>query len=203
MTDQQPRVVIVDDDEAMRESLEFLLTTVGISVKGFASGEAVLDFLTPDFAGCMLLDVRMPGMDGLEVQRRLRDRGIDAPVILLTAYGDVSTAVRAMREGAFDFVEKPCDEDNLVERIDAALTQAEERLEDRNAAESLRERFLTLSRRERDVMQRVVVGRLNKEIAGELGISVKTVEAHRSAVMTKMAAGSLAELVRMSIKLTD
>lgn len=201
MTETQPRVVIVDDDDAMRESLEFLLTTVGNTVKGFGSGEAVLEYLTPDFAGCILLDVRMPGMDGLEVQRRLRERGVSAPIILLTAYGDVSTAVRAMREGAFDFVEKPCEEENLVQRIDAALAHAEERLEDRTVLESLKERYQRLSQRERDVMHRVVIGRLNKEIAQELGISVKTVEAHRSAVMSKMAAGSLAELVRMSIKL--
>lgn len=200
MTNSFPKVVIVDDDDAMRESTEFLLTTVGLDVCGFSSGSTVLEYLTPDFGGCVLLDVRMPEMDGIEVQRRLRERGIDAPIILLTAFGDVSTAVRAMRDGAFDFVEKPFDEQNLIQRIHAALEQARGRMEDRTLVERLKARFDTLSQRECEVMRRVVVGRLNKEIAGELGISVKTVEAHRAAVMTKMKAGSLAELVRMSIR---
>ena len=199
MSEAQPKVVIIDDDDAMRESLEFLLTTVGLSSRGFGGGREALEYLDSDFGGCVLLDVRMPEMDGLEVNRRLREGGITAPVIMLTAFGEVETAVRAMREGAFDFVEKPCDEENLVQRIESALASASARLEDRVASDEVRTRFASLSARERDVMSRVVVGRLNKEIAADLAISVKTVETHRANIKGKLGLTSSGDLLRAAI----
>ena len=194
----RPTVFIVDDDEAMRESLEFLLKSAGLSVEAFDSAEAFLRHLDPAMDGCLLLDVRMPGMSGLDLQARLERDAINLPVILLTAHGDVPMAVRAMRAGAFDFIEKPCNDQVLLDRVNAAVRHDRQRRDDDDAARRVQKRAQHLSPREREVMQLVIEGLLNKQIASRLSISIKTVEVHRARVMEKMEADSLAELVRMT-----
>ena len=192
-----PTVFVVDDDDAMRRGLEFLVSSAGYQVKAFGSAQAFLDHYESPMGGCLLLDVRMPGMDGLELLDRLRDRSIGIPVIFVTAFGNIPMAVRAVKTGAFDFIEKPFDGTELLARIRNALAQAKQTQVERPDSGEIRKRLESLTPREREVMDRVVAGMLNKQIAGELDISIKTVEAHRAQVMDKMQARSLAELVRM------
>ena len=192
-------VFVVDDDDGMRRGLEFLLASAGYAPRGYASAGAFLADCRPGMPGCLLLDVRMPGMNGLELQEHLRERNIRIPTIIVTAFANVPMAVQAIKAGAFDFIEKPFDGSELLERIGRALRQGRRQRQDTTRQAETRARLDSLTPREREVMDLVVAGRLNKQIAGDLGISMKTVENHRARVMEKMQAESLAELVRMSI----
>lgn len=192
---------IVEDDGAVAESLVSLLESWGFLVEAFPDGEALLGAPEPGRPDCILLDVRLPGMDGLAVLRALRRRGDPTPVIVLTGHGDVAMAVRAVRDGAQDFVEKPFDDEDLVRRIEAAgrsETAADATLEPE--AESFAARFAALTPRETEVMQEVVAGHANKVIAHRLGLSPRTVEVHRARVMEKTGAASLSQLVRLALK---
>ncbi len=193
----RPTVFVVDDDEAMRSSLQWLIESVGLAVECYASAEAFLDAYYPGRSGCLLLDVRMPGMGGLELQEYLRRHEITIPVIIITGHGDVPMSVRAMKEGAIDFIEKPFNDELLLDAIRNAVDERQ-RQEQTQRAE-LAACLALLTPREHEVMDMVTAGKSNKEIASALGVSAKTVEAHRAKVMDKMKASSLAELVRMSI----
>lgn len=192
-------VFVVDDDEAMRHGMEFLLTSAGYDVESFDSAQSFLARCRPGMRGCLLLDVRMPGMSGLELQEHLEAERIGIPVIIVTAYANVPMAVRAMQAGAFDFIEKPFDGAVLLGRIRRALARNAEARIDQARQRKITKRVASLTPRERQVMELVVDGLLNKQVAAELGISMKTVENHRARVMEKMKAESLAELVRMVI----
>ncbi|MBI1369547.1 MAG: response regulator [Planctomycetes bacterium] len=194
-------VFVVDDDDAVRESIEFLMDSSSLPVKAFASAEEFLKAMEPGWRGCLLLDVRMPGMSGLQLQGVLNERLFKLPVIILTGHADVPMAVRAMQGGAFDFIEKPCREEVLLSRVRAALQKDAADQEEVVSLGDLSSRYQTLSPREQEVMALVVEGHLNKQIGQMLGISMKTIEVHRGRVMKKMEAQSLADLVRMSIRL--
>lgn len=192
-------VFIVDDDEAMRNSLRWLIESVGRTVETYESARAFLENHYPGRSGCLLLDVRMPGMSGLELQSQLESHDIRLPVIILTGHGDVGMAVKAMKAGALDFIEKPFDDELLLAAIEKALTEDAEKREERASRAEILARMSQLTKRESQVMEMVTNGKSNKEIAAELNVSAKTVEAHRAHVMEKMQAGSLAELVRMAM----
>ena len=192
-------VFVVDDDQAMRDGLEFLIRAAGYEARTFESARAFLDACAPDMHGCLLLDIRMPGMSGLELQEHLQRRQITLPVIIVTAYANVPMAVRAMQAGAFDFIEKPFDDTVLINRIRSALSLESQRAASETEVRKIRRRIDELTPRENEVMGLVVDGLLNKQIAARLGVSMKTVEIHRSRVMAKMRAESLAQLVRMVI----
>jgi RNA polymerase sigma factor (sigma-70 family) len=192
-------VFIVDDDEAMRSSLKWLIESVGMRVETFASAQAFLDAYYPGRAGCLLLDVRMPGMSGLELQAHLVRHELRLPVIIITGHGDVSMAVKAMKAGAVDFIEKPFDDEELLQSIRNALGHEEKQRELRARRADIAARLAELTPREHEVMTMVTDGKSNKEIAAALSVSAKTVEVHRARVMDKMRADSLAELVRMAL----
>lgn len=192
-------VFVVDDDEAMRNSLRWLIESSELHVETFDSAQAFLDGYYPGRSGCLLLDVRMPGMSGLELQEQLRNQQIGIPVIIITGHGDVSMAVKAMKSGALDFIEKPFNEETLLDSIQRALEADAEQRENRATKAEIAARMAHLTKREHEVMEMVTSGKSNKEIAADLEVSAKTVEAHRARVMEKMEARSLAELVRMSI----
>jgi len=198
-TSPAPTVFVVDDDEAMRNSLRWLIESVGLAVECHDSAESFLDSYYPGRSGCLLLDVRMPGMSGLELQEYLHRNEINIPVIIITGHGDVPMSVRAMKEGAIDFIEKPFNDELLLDAIRNALAVNEKQREKQALRAELVARLATLTPREHEVMEMVTAGRSNKEIASALGVSAKTVEAHRAKVMDKMQASSLAELVRMSM----
>ncbi|HHC71750.1 MAG TPA: response regulator transcription factor [Thiotrichales bacterium] len=198
-TSPAPTVFVVDDDEAMRNSLRWLIESVGLAVECHDSAESFLDSYYPGRSGCLLLDVRMPGMSGLELQEYLHRNEINIPVIIITGHGDVPMSVRAMKEGAIDFIEKPFNDELLLDAIRNALAVNEKQREKQALRAELAARLATLTPREHEVMEMVTAGRSNKEIASALGVSAKTVEAHRAKVMDKMQASSLAELVRMSM----
>lgn len=192
-------VFIVDDDASIRGAMEMLLSTVPFACASCDSAEAFLAAYTPERAGCLLLDIRMPGQSGLELQEKLQELGCLMPIIFITGHADVPVAVEAMQKGAFDFIEKPFRDDEIIEKIELALASDREtrtRLAERTDIE---ERIARLTRREREVMDLVVSGKPNKIIAYELGVSQRTVEIHRARVMEKMEARSLAELVRMTL----
>jgi len=189
-------VFIVDDDDGVRSGLRVLLASCGLRSRSFESAQAFLGSVGPGEPGCVLLDVRMPGMSGLELHERLQTQGYCIPVILLTGHGDVPMAVRAMRRGAFDFVQKPFNDQYLLDRIHEALKENRERRDKQALNESVRKRLTQLTAREREVMDALVAGHANKLIALDLGISERTVELHRARVMDKMQARSLADLVR-------
>ncbi len=199
MLSDQMTVHVIDDDVASRQSLEFLLKTAGIEARSYASAVTFLD-LQPDLAsGCVVTDVRMPGMSGIDLLRRLRELNKSVPVIVMTGHGDVPLAVEAMKMGAVDFIEKPFDDEVLLTSIRAALHQQEGDRE-RDAERAMIDgRLASLSNRERDVLTGLVAGRANKQIAYDLGISPRTVEIYRANLMGKMQAGSLSELVRMAL----
>ncbi len=193
----EPIVFIVDDDEALRETLTRLVESVGLSARTFDSATSFLEVYEPQQPGCLVLDVRMRGMSGLDLLSTLRARDSALPVIMMSAYGDVATAVRAMKAGALDFVEKPFSNQAMLELIQQSLKADSQARESRRVRDELAKRHDDLTGREREVMALVVSGASNKEISSKLGISPKTVEAHRARVMRKMDARSLADLVRM------
>ena len=199
MIQGEPTVFVVDDDKAMRESLCWLIESVGLPYRSFARAEDFLRSYDPAQPGCLLLDVRMAGMSGIELHERLRQRAITMPVIIITGHGDVPMAVRAMKAGAFDFFEKPFNDQALLERVRQAIEsdgQYRRRLE---KVSQIRLRIESLSPREAQVMALVAAGRLNKQIAAQLAVSEKTVESHRASLMKKMRAASVVELVRMAL----
>lgn len=193
----EPTVFVVDDDEAMRASLKWLIESVGIRVMTFASATEFLDAYYPGRAGCLLVDVRMPGMSGLDLQAYLARTDNRLPVIIITGHGDVAMAVRAMKSGALDFIEKPFNDEALLSSIRRALDFDATQRQHRARRAEIAARMAQLTPREHEVMELVTDGRSNKEIASALKVSTKTVEAHRARVMDKMAARSLADLVRM------
>lgn len=197
----QPKVYIVDDDESVRTALQRLLSAHGTKVETFSSGQAFLESGPPQCPACIIMDVRMPNATGLEIQEELARRGIETPVIFLTGHATVPTSVRAMRSGAVDFLSKPVDENDLMTAVYGALNRDRRSSAQRAEARELQERYASLSRRERQVLHQVAIGKLNKQIAHELGIAEKTVKAHRSQVMAKMQANSVAQLVRMADRL--
>jgi two-component system response regulator TtrR len=194
-----PKVFVVDDDEAMRDSLRWLLESRGFAVVEFDSAEAFLAACTPDCAGCLLLDVRMPGMSGLELHEKMASAGFELPVIFITGHGDVPMAVRALKRGAADFLEKPFDDAELADLVAAALERDARARAGRAERRSLAERIAALTPREREVMELVVAGKLNKIIADDLDISIKTVEVHRARIMEKLGVRSVAELVQLHL----
>jgi two-component system response regulator FixJ len=195
----KPMVYVVDDDEAVRESTSVLLEVSGFAVETFASAEALLAVAERLNSGCVVTDVRMPGMDGIELIRRLKDRGVDLPVVVITGHGDVPLAVQAMRVGAADFIEKPFDDDVLTSSVRSALASTAEAPGHDPLQLEIRDRLATLSAREAQVLEGLVAGQQNKTIARDLDISPRTVEIYRSHVMTKMQATSLSDLVRMAL----
>lgn len=201
MTDRQESVLIVDDDAAVRDSLSLLLKSVGIQSQTFSSGDEFVDAYQADWAGCILLDIRMPGMSGMEVQRRLFERDCTLPIIFITGHGDIPMAVEAMHLGAHDFVQKPFHDQELLDRIQAALNANRDQQDDIDLKRNVKERYETLTPRESEVMSAVVKGHANKVIAMDLDLSQRTVEIHRARVMEKMQVRSLAELVKLSVLL--
>lgn len=199
-----PAVYVVDDDKAVRDSLCWLIESVGMRVETFASAREFLDRCDAgDVRGCLVADVRLPGVSGLDLQESLRQRGLYLPTIVITGHGDVPIAVRAMKAGALDFIEKPFSDQVLLDRIREAIRRDERYQELAAKREEIAERYDRLSRREREVMKLVVQGRLNKQIAADLDLSHKTIEVHRAHAMEKMEAQSLAELVRMAVVLEE
>ncbi len=192
-------VFVVDDDQAMRTSLQWLIESTGMSVQTFESADVFLASYYPGRAGCLLLDVRMPGMSGLELQAHLARAGYHLPVIMITGHGDVSMAVKAMKAGAVDFIEKPFHDEDLLRSIRRALEHDQRHRASQAVRAEIAARLAELTPREHEVMGMVTEGKSNREIAAELGVSAKTVEAHRARVMEKMRADSLAELVRMAL----
>lgn len=201
MTETPPTVFVVDDDEPVRDAIGMLLETVEIPFESFASAQDFLEAYDGSRRGCLVLDIRMPGMSGLELQQTLLERDVNLPVVFITGHGDVPMAVEAMKRGAVDFIRKPFRDQELLDRIHEALSlEASQRAHSADL-EDVRGRFDSLTPREREVFQRVAAGQANKVVAIDLGISERTVEIHRSQVMQKMQARNLAELVRMQITL--
>jgi FixJ family two-component response regulator len=195
-------VFVIDDDPSMRAALEDLVGSVGLGVRPFASTEEFLASKRPDAPGCLVLDVRLPGMSGLTFQKELARVGVDLPVIFITGHGDIPMSVRAMKAGAVEFLSKPFHDQELLDAIHAAIERDRERRREAVLVAELRERYATLTERERQIMRLVVIGRANKQIAAELNLSEMTVKVHRGQVMRKMQAGSLPGLVRIADRLT-
>jgi FixJ family two-component response regulator len=201
MTETEAIVFIVDDDASMRESLRNLIRSIGLRAELFASAQEFLRSKRPDVPSCLVLDVRLPGLSGLDLQRRTTEAGMEIPIIFITGHGDIPMSVRAMKAGAVEFLTKPFRDQDLLDAIQQALERDRKARDQRAEIEELRSRFASLTPREREVMVRVVAGLLNKQIGGELGTSETTVKIHRHQVMEKMGAGSLPELVRMADRL--
>jgi two-component system response regulator FixJ len=195
----EPVVHVVDDDVEVRHSLSFLLATAGLAVRLYESATAFLDAAKERPSGCIVTDVRMPGIDGIEFLRRLKARGFSLPVIVMTGHADVPMAVEAMKEGAVDFIEKPFDDDLLIGLIRSALEAHERAAQRHGQSAEIQARLDSLSERECQVLEGLVAGKANKVIAYDLGISPRTVEIYRANVMTKTGAKSLSELVRMAL----
>lgn len=194
-------IFVVDDDRDFRETLRLPLEAGGYAVETFSTANEFLDGWKDGGAGCLLLDVRMPGLSGIALQEELVRRGIDLPIIFLTGYGEVPTAVRALKLGAVDFLQKPFEEPVLLARIGEAMEKERAARAARSEADSVVTRYATLSSREREVMRRMVAGEASKVIAYDLGLSLKTIELHRRSVMQKMGAASIPALVEMSLLL--
>ncbi len=196
-----PTVFIVDDDPHVRASIQGLLKSVGLRSEGFAGPEEFLRRTPFDGPCCMVLDVRLPGLSGLDFQRKLAESGVQMPIIFITGYGDIPMSVKAMKMGAVEFLTKPFRDQDLLDAIQQALERDRVARENRRGVADLQKRYDTLTPREREVMSLVISGMLNKQIAGELSTSEVTVKVHRGQVMRKMEAGSLAELIRIAQKL--
>jgi two-component system response regulator FixJ len=201
--DAVPTVIVIDDDEAVRSSLKLLLRSVKLPVMTYTSAQEFLPRYSPDQPGCLIVDVRMPGMSGLELQEQLNLRGAMIPVIFITGHGDISMAVEAMRHGAFDFLPKPFRDQDLLDRVQRALQKDAANRREIAQTGRIRELFETLTPREREVLELVTSGKPNKVMAADLGVSQRTVEIHRARVMEKMQANSLAQLVRMVMDLKE
>ncbi len=199
MPSDKGMVHVIDDDEALRESLAFLLRTAQIDVQTFASATAFLDALPDANLRCIITDVRMPGLSGIDLLKRLKEMKISVPVIVITGHGDVALAVEAMKIGASDFLEKPFDDEVLLASVKSALKQQEGVIKRHSERTDIESRLAALSNRERDVLGGLVAGRANKQIAFDLGISPRTVEIYRANLMNKMQAASLSDLVRMAL----
>jgi FixJ family two-component response regulator len=194
-------VLVVDDDPHLRESLRNLIRSVGLRVEAFASAQELLESDQPDLASCLVLDVRLPGPSGLDLQKRMAEAQIEIPIIFITGHADIAMSVQAMKAGAVEFLTKPFRDQDLLDAIQQALERDRKRRGQRREIDALRRRFDSLTQREREVMTLMVAGLPNKQIAGELGTSETTIKIHRRNVMEKMQAGSLADLVRMSDRL--
>jgi FixJ family two-component response regulator len=194
-------VFVIDDDESIRRSLSRLLRAAGWWVETFPSARAFLDYAAPDRPACLILDLQLPGPSGLDLQATLGATGRMLPIVFITGHGDVPSSVRAMKGGAVDFLQKPFDAEELLGCVARALARSQEQRAEHAERRVLEGRFEMLTPRERDVLRLVVTGKLNKQIAGDLGIAEKTIKVHRGRVMAKMKAGSVAELVRMVEKL--
>jgi FixJ family two-component response regulator len=201
MTDTEALVFVVDDDASLRASLQDLLESVGLRVAACASAQEFLHRPRPEGPSCLVLDVRLPGLSGLELQQRLAAGDLAMPIIFITGHGDIPMSVQAMKAGAVDFLPKPFRDQDLLDAIHQALASARHAHAQRAESEALRRRFATLTPRQRDVMALMVAGRLTKQIAGELGTSEATVKTHRKQVMAKMRVDSLADLVRIADQL--
>lgn len=202
MSEDRSVVFVVDDDPSMRRSLESLLRSVGNDVRLFSSAHDFMHAERPDVPGCLVLDVRLPGMSGLTFQQELAKAGIPLPVIFITGYGDVPMTVRAMKAGAAEFLTKPFDDQMLLDAIHAAIERDRTRRHDAATLAALKSRYDELTEREKQVMKLVAAGSVNKQIATELGLSLVTVKVHRGQVMRKMLAKSVADLVRMADRLS-
>jgi len=198
---EQPIVVVIDDDASIRKALENLLRSVGLDVELFKSPQEFLQSNRPDRPGCIILDVRFPGRSGLDMQREISSANTSLPIIFITGYGDIPMSVRAMKAGAVEFLTKPFRDQDLLDAVGVALEKDRTRRANELQLAELRSRFDTLTARERQVLLLVIAGRLNKQIAGELGVSEMTVKMHRRQVMRKMQATGLAQLVRLSDQL--
>lgn len=198
---QAPTVFVVDDDEGVRNSLRFLLKSVGLATQALASASEFLETYKPNHPGCLVLDVRMPGMSGLELQQQLNVRGAVIPVIFITGHGDIPMAVEAMQQGACDFLQKPFRDQDLIDRIQRALERDARNRAALDQHAGIRARLDSLTPREREVLTLMIRGQPNKIMAAELGVSQRTVEIHRARVMEKSGAASLAQLVRMVMNL--
>ena len=203
MSEQGSTVFIVDDDREVRDSLGFLMKSVGLIARTYATAQEFLDSYDMDNPGCLVLDIRMPGMSGLELQEKLNERHAILPTIFITGHGDVPMAVEAMQSGAVDFIQKPFRDQDLLDRINQALDQDAKNRSMLLERHEIVKRMETLTQREQEVMELVAEGKANKVIAGDLGVSQRTVEIHRARVMEKMQASSLAHLVRMVMRAAE
>ncbi|MBP0047582.1 response regulator transcription factor [Marinobacterium sp. AK62] len=201
-TDQDvQQVFVIDDDADVRDSLKWLLESVGLNVVTFENALDFIDSLSSDVSGCIVMDVRMPGMSGINAQKKLSELDIDLPLIMISAHGNVDMAVTALTQGALTFIEKPFDDQVLIDHVHTALEKERIRMARRNAQSRMQSRYDSLTRREKQVMGLIVQGLSNQEAADELGINRKTVEGHRAHMMAKMKVDSLAELVQIAITL--
>jgi FixJ family two-component response regulator len=201
MKEHDPVVFVIDDDRMIRDGLQSLIRSVGLRVETFASAQEFLVAKRPDAPACLVLDVRMPGLSGLDLQLKLRDGGIPIPIIFITGHGDIPMSVRAMKEGAHEFLTKPDRGQDLLDAVQKAIASNRALRKERQELDELRERFASLTPREKEVLGLVVAGLLNKQIADQLGMSELTVKTHRAHVMEKTQADSLAHLVRMAEQL--
>ena len=194
-----PVIYVIDDDDAARHSLEFLLKTAGLTVRGFDGAKAFLDVLPQIKSGCIITDVRMPEITGIDLLRKVKESGAKIPVIVITGHGDISLAVEAMKIGAVDFLEKPFDDDALLAAVRGSLSRNADTAQRNAELSQINDKLAALSNRERQVLEGLVAGKANKVIAFDLGISPRTVEIYRANLMTKMSANSLSDLVRMAM----